>query len=161
METSSTTTNAAQMSARLQVVADLLAQHPDLPAPCVFGYQSTGVVDVTWQLMNSDEAKDDQRTFAQQIVRAFGGTWDKKPWADRFDLSRKHDTDPQIRLEILAHRDQMCERVVVGTEQVTIPATEAVEAQPERVEEREVVEWRCAPLLGDRSPVEHDEAVSA
>lgn len=159
METSSSNTDtAATLAARLQVVTDLLAAHPDLPSPCVFAYGSTTSVDVTWQLMNTEGTKDDQRAAAQQIVRAIGGTWKKSPWGDRFDLERRHDDDPMIKLEILAHRDQMCERVVVGTEQVTIPAQPAqpaVEAQPERVEERDVVEWRCAPLLGDR------EAVSA
>ena len=49
-----------------------------------------------------------------------------------------------------AGRDRVCERVVTGIETVTVPA---VEAKPETTEEREIVEWRCAPLLAGRDEV--------
>ncbi|MBA2952157.1 hypothetical protein GON03_19255 [Nocardioides sp. MAH-18] len=149
-ETSTTSRNTAAATAdRLKVVADLLAAHPDLPAPCVFAYSGSGHVEVTWQLMNTDGHKDNQRDAARTIIAALGGKWTKNPWDDRFDFARP--LDGGITLQIFAHRDQLCERIVTGSETVTIPA---VEAQPERTEQREVVEWRCHPLLAD-------EAVSA
>lgn len=144
------TAPTADLASNLRDVADLLAAHSGLPAPCVFAY-SGGRVDVSWHLMNEEDSKDDQKAAALAIRKAIGGTWTKNPWGDRFDFMRKHG---DLTLQILAERDQMCERVVVGTETITIPA---VEAQPERTEEREVVEWRCDPVLTDEAP----QAVSA
>lgn len=138
---------------KLRAAADLIEAHPELPIPCVFGYQSNHAVEVTWQLMNTEGVKDDQRSAAIQIVQAIGGKWDKEPWGDRFDMVTRRDG---LKIEVFTQRDQVCERVVTGTETVTIPA---VEAQAERVEEREVVEWRCEPLLADRT--DEDQAVPA
>lgn len=131
---------------RLRAAADLIEAHPELPAATVFAY-SSGSVDVTWNLMNSDGTKDDQRTFAQRILREIGGKWRKHPWGDRFDFEREYQG---LNLQICTQREQVCERRVVGVETVTVPA---VEAQPERTEERELVEWDCLPVL--------TEAVSA
>jgi hypothetical protein len=147
-ETTSTTTNTAT---KLRFVADLLDQHPDLPHPCVFTY-GNGTVEVTWQLMNDADTKDAQKDHARSIIAAIGGKWDKHPWDDRFDFSRQLG---EVKLQIFAHRDQLCERVVLGTEEVTLPA---VEAKPERTETREVVEWRCTPLLADDEPAEQVSA---
>lgn len=129
---------------KLRAAADLIEAHPGLPVPVVFAY-SSGQVDVTWQLMNG-ATKDTQRDAAQQILRAVGGKWQKKPWDDRFDFEQDRDG---LNLQIYTHRDQVCERRVVGTEAVTIPASEAIPAQPERTEEREIVEWDCSPVLAE------------
>ena len=139
-ETSNTITST--IVERLRVVADLIASHTDLPTPSVFAY-SHGTVDVSWQLMHDDETKDDQRAAALRIRRAIGGQWNKNPWGDRFDFERDYDG---IKLQIYANREQVCERRVVGTETVTVPA---VDAQPERTETREIVEWDCVSLLAE------------
>ncbi len=101
-ETSTTTITFAD---KLRVAADLIDAHPELPQPLVFAYTS-GHVDVTWQLMNIDEAKDNQRDVAQQIIRTLGGKWSKKPWDDRFDFHQQRDG---LTLGIFAHREQVCE----------------------------------------------------
>jgi hypothetical protein len=132
---------APTLAEKLHAAAALIEAHPDLPIPCVFAYSSSRTVEVTWQLMNDDDNKADQRTAAAAIVKALGGKWTKEPWGDRFDMRTTRDG---LKLEIFAHRDQVCERVVVGTETVVVPA---VPAQPERIEERELVEWRCESLL--------------
>jgi hypothetical protein len=152
MTDTSTTTSDTQptFAQKLRAVADLIEAHPDLPLPSVFAYQGSQKVDVSWQLMNNEATKQVQRAAAVQIVQTLGGSWDKSAWDDRFDLSTERDG---LDLKILSARDQVCERIVTGVETVTVPA---VEAQPERTEEREVVEWRCEPLLAGR-----DEAVSA
>lgn len=131
---------------KLRAAANLIDAHPDLPEPFVVAYRS-GRVEVTWQLMNIDEAKESQRDFAQQIIRALGGKWRKVPWDNRFDFEQERDDG--LVVQIYAHREQVCERRVVGTETVTVPASEAVPAQPERTEEREIVEWDCAPVLSE------------
>lgn len=136
-ETAVTTT-----AERMAFVAELLAGLPaDLPAPCVFAY-SNGTVEVTWQVLH-DEAETQLPTMLA-VRRAIGGQWEKKPWGDRFDISQQ--VNDWLTVEVYAHRDVVCTRRVVGTEQFTVPA---VEAQPERTETREIVEWDCHPILGD------------
>jgi hypothetical protein len=142
-ETATSTTTAPSQADLLQIATDLIRAHSDLlPRPCVFAY-SSGKVKVTWQLMHSDDTRDDQKAAAQQIIRAVGGEWRKKPWDDRFDFEREFCG---IKVEIYASREQVCTRRVVGTETVTVPA---VEAQPERTEVRELVEWDCTPVLAE------------
>lgn len=67
-----------------------------------------------------------------------------------------------ITLQVYAQRDQVCERVVIGTRQVEIeePDPELLAKVPtvRRIATVEDVEWRCTPLL---APAEHAEAVSA
>lgn len=150
--------NHTTTSDKLRSLADLLDAHPDLPTPVITAFGS-GSVQAAWQLMNIAEAKKDQRTWAIRIRRALGGTWRKKPWQDRFDFHTERDG---VDLAIYAHCDQVCERVVTGTETVTIPAVDAQAAQPERTEEREVVEWRCDPVLvGDDAEQPATVAVGA
>lgn len=60
-----------------------------------------------------------------------------------------------MRLHVYIDRNEVCDRVVVGTETVVEkgPDPEAVAALPvvEREVEREIVEWRCRPLLADET----------
>lgn len=145
MTDTSSTTDRPSQAHQLRILADLLDAHPGLPTPFICAY-TNGTVEAAFQLMNSTETKDDQRAVAIQIRRSLGGEWTKEVWGDRFDLVSERDG---IKLAIFTQRDQVCERIVTGTETVTIPA---VEARPARTEEREVVEWRCEPLL-DTHPV--------
>jgi hypothetical protein len=125
----------------LHAAGDLLAEHPDLPQP----YITTSTeprVDLNWYLMLGVTDLGEQKATAQQIIRAVGGHWTKIP--DTYsDFMFRQDRDG-LRFEVMVTREAVCERVVTGTETVTVPA---VAAQPARTEEREVVEWRCEPLL--------------
>ena len=132
-------------SSLLRRAADLLDEHPDLPAPVITAW-SSGTLEVGWQLMNGDRA-DDQKAAVRQIVRAIGGKWDKTDHGAGSDMYFKRKLDG-LNLTIYATREQICERVVVGEETVTIPAKPA---EPERTEVRETVEWRCAPVLAEVS----------
>lgn len=64
----------------------------------------------------------------------------------------------KVKLNVFASRDQVCERVVVGTEQVTrqVPDPDALAAVPtvEVTETVEQVEWICRPMLAaEQQPV--------
>lgn len=126
---------------RLRIIADLIDAHPGLPTPTVFAY-SHGKADVSWHLAHNTDL--DQKATTQAIVRAIGGLWNKGGYDDRLTLTRDWRG---IQLNIFVTREEVCTRRVVGTETVVVPA---VEAQPERTEVRELVEWDCAPVLGDR-----------
>jgi len=93
------------------------------------------------------------------IVRALGGTWSKEYSDGELTMSQ---TREGLDLTVMVRREAVCERVVIGYEPVTIPAMEAMPAtpaMPERVETREIVEWRCTtPLLAEDA--EQAEAVA-
>lgn len=127
----------------LRQAADLIEAHPELPTPVVTTY-SSGTVNVAWQLMNDAATETDQKAAARLIIRAIGGKWDKREYGgDTFYFDQ---TFGLLELSIYATREQVCERIVTGTETVTIAAKPA---EPERVEEREIVEWRCEPILAE------------
>jgi hypothetical protein len=48
-----------------------------------------------------------------------------------------------IELRVLCSRDQVCERIVVGTRPVEVPDPEIVAAAPRVTIDEEIVEWRC------------------
>lgn len=130
------------LSAALSEAAALLASLPSaLPDPYVTA-GSWGYADVNWQLMLDTNDTGEQKRMASEVIRSIGGKWDKVP-GDTFQFTRALGG---LRLKVSVEREAVCERVVTGTEAVTIPA---VEAQPERTEVRETVEWRCEPLLAE------------
>jgi hypothetical protein len=119
----------------LRRAADLIEQHPELPHPIITSY-SAGNVEIDWMIHRDDN----QRGLMKQIRQSFGGIWEKAHAGTYFYLRQEHEG---LRLTITTDREQVCERIVVGTETVTIPA---VEAQPERTEVREIIEWHCEPV---------------
>lgn len=125
--------------AGLRLLATILEDHPDLPLP----YHGRGT-ELLW-IANFWE---DHKAIAREFARAIPGEVTKNVRDDAFDLI---GNVRGLRVQLIVDRDQVCERVVVGTETVTVPARPAIEAEPEHTEEREVVEWRCAPLLDDAS----------
>lgn len=147
------TTEPPALTAALREAADLLEQHPDLPYQPYITSRTNGRAHLAWylplpHLTGSD--LDTQKADAATIVRALGGTWDKsEPSAesDSFNFTQKRG---RLELTVQVDRPAVCERVVTGTETVTVPGRPA---EPERTVEREVVEWRCQPLLADLEAV--------
>ena len=82
----------------------------------------------------------------QDWARAFLGTLEKKFDDESIKLSGKIDG---LHIGIFGNREGVCERVVVGTREVIVPAREAREAEPEHTETVEDVEWICGSLLAD------------
>jgi len=135
----------------LRVLADLQDAHPDLPLPYATAYGS-GKVEVYWFLHINDLEEDlpGQKTTAAQIVSTIGGKWDKREGL--FDNTRYEFTQSRdgLFLEVVVNRAAVCERVVIGTHEVTvsaIPKIPARRATPERVETVEDVQWVCSSLL--------------
>jgi hypothetical protein len=132
----------------LHLAADLIAAHPNLPTPYVTSLtysDGRGHAGLSWQLLVDGLNQEEQKSNAALIVRTIGGKWDKEQMDDRFYFKRK---DGPLSLCISVEREAVCERIVKGTETVTIPAKEAT---PERTEVVELVEWRCEPLLAEVS----------
>ena len=130
-------------AARLVSVAEILA---NLPAHIPHPYITAGDwgTQISWYLTLDNKAKDEaeQKRLAAEIVRLHRGPWVKQERGESFAF--ENTNIPGVKLKVLVAREAVCERVVTGTERFTVPAMEAV---PERTEIREIVEWRCEPLL--------------
>ena len=128
---------------RLRDVADLLAFLPDhIPHPYVTA--GSWGTEISWYLTLDTKNEAEQKRLAADIVRHLGGTWEKGLLGETFIFDSR--VEPGLRLLIAVAREAVCERVVTGTKRFTVPAMEAV---PERTEIREIVEWRCEPLLAE------------
>lgn len=79
---------------------------------------------------------------------AIPGGWDKRVYdhetGGNFELRRKFGP---VKFSVIAPRDDVCERRVVGVETVEIPDP----AAPKVTVEREIVEWDCKPVLAQAS----------
>lgn len=128
-------------AANLRAVADLLDQHPDIEQPYITTHV-TGRVSLNWYL----NGRDDERAEAAAIVKAIDGGWERGEADYSGPLATWRQERDGLALHVQVTREAVCERIVTGEETVTIPAKPA---EPERTETREVVEWRCQPLLSE------------
>lgn len=125
------TDERAEFARGLRELADFIEAHPDRPVPPDI-YAAVHISD-------TDELR--------AAVRAIGSA-DKEYSGDFFTAVRHFPGG--IRYGVQAYREQVCERVVVGTETVEVPDPEALAAVPRVTQEREIVEWRCEPVLAGR-----------
>lgn len=124
---------------QIQAAVDLITATPELTLSAIDIDRFESTVTIR------DYAVDTAADLAR-VSRAIGGRWDKRESDTLFALHR--EIADGIFVELVASRGQVCERVVVGTETVEVPDPDA----PKVTVERDVVEWRCAPILADREP---------
>ena len=135
--------NLLTTALRLRDVADILAFLPDhIPHPYVTA--GSWGTEVSWYLAIDTNNEAKQKQLAAEIVRLHRGPWIKQERGESFAFENLNT--PGVKLKVVVAREAVCERVVTGTERFTVPAMEAV---PERTEIREIVEWRCEPLLAE------------
>lgn len=133
-----TTGNRDRFTAGLRAVAAFLDDHPEVPLPYL------GSPPELMIYLHGDG----QRARLAAITRAMGNVT-KTPvsysdGAERFQVQREFDG---IALVAQATRDQVCTRVVTGTEdreveEVVTPAVTRKVTKPV-----EVVTWECLPIL--------------
>jgi len=121
----------------LRVLADLLDAHPGLPLP----YHASSA-ELIW--IETYRVKESARLFARLIP----GTVTKTPRGDSIDLTGRI---AGLNVLFIASRADVCERVITGTHEVTVPARAAIAATPGRVETVEDVKWVCGSLLAEDS----------
>jgi hypothetical protein len=135
----------------LRAIADLIDAHPDLPQPYINAHSSSNVVEAHWYLHIWADDLTEQKATAAAIVSTLGGHWDKneRTYDDGLEFIQIRDG---LSLDVVVNRAAVCERIVTGSHEVTLPATPAVAAQPatvERVETVEDVQWVCSSLLAE------------
>lgn len=121
---------------------DSNVDHDDETATYISTYASGGSVCINCYGPNA-------RLMMRRVRAMIGGKWSKSAFSDTFSLYQygwgATDEVPMgISLSIHAPREAVCVKRVTGTETKVIPA---VEAQPERTEEVEIVEWDCGDVL--------------
>lgn len=117
-----------QSLADARAALDWLESHPDVPLPYEISYGHLGIFALN--------TKEEARTMARAM-----GSFDKAFDDDYVSLTK---TFGSVKVRAVFNRRDVCERVVIGVEE--IPET----VIPERVEPArkvEKVEWRCASLL--------------
>lgn len=129
----------AEFVAGLRELADFYESRPDMPLP----YTGTTAPLNIWTFGNLGGDERDPKAALGQIARFMGRA--EKVTDDRFFfVSRSFGP---IRLEAGAYREEVCERVVVGTETDEIedydPDALALVPKVTKRIEREVVEWKC------------------
>lgn len=131
----------AAYTAGLRALADALDANTELPLP--YHGSSVGLLVI----LNTEQ---DQRAALRHYAHAFDGAVRKGYRDFDFDL---HGTFRGLKVQVIADRDQVCERVVTGTREVTreIPDPEALAAVPTVTvtETIEDVTWECRPLLAE------------
>jgi hypothetical protein len=131
----------AQRAARdLRLLADFLDANPDLPGSLAYAFDSIHIFP---------SSRDEVAVWARAAMRAHGSVHkhlDSETWAG-LDVTFGEVVKLRVRIE----RQEVCERVVIGTREVTeeVPDPVAVAALPKVAVTTVVedVEWRCMPLL--------------
>lgn len=129
----------------LRVFAAALEKHPEIPLP------NDGM---TLPLIITFFADDDPRAAMAAAARALPCAWRKKVSGNGTAASSYFDLEGDLaglKLLLTAYRDDICERVVTGTREVTETVKDPgkLAAVPEITVTRteETVEWRCGSVL--------------
>jgi hypothetical protein len=134
------TTDRAEYVAGLRQLADLLEQHDELPLP----HDGSAT-----KLLLSFLGDDDPKSALVAAARVIPGKLDKNVWGNYFDLDATLGGPQGLKIKLCAFRDDVCERVVVGTETVTkrVPDPNVTVPMVDVTETVEHVRWDCKPLL--------------
>lgn len=154
------TEDRSSFIAGLCAIARFLDEHPEVPLP----YLGPGAEGSDLPCLPIYLVAGDQKAQIATITRAMGNAV-KAPKSygngdERFQVWREFEG---IVLMAQASRDQVCTRVVTGTEdreveEIVTPAVKRTVVKPV-----EVIEWRCEPLLATaaemtEAALEHDPA---
>lgn len=127
---------------------DLLEAHPELDLP---------FEGVQIELLVTPSRRKEPAEQAEIFARLIPGRVDKQPSANGAYMYLLASIDG-LKLRMILNRADVCERVVVGTREITTKAPDpaALAALPvvEQTVTEEIVEWRCLPILGGGSNAE-------
>lgn len=128
--------------AGLRQLADVLEQHPEVPLP----FQGHGMA-LTFSFFRHG---DDNRAAMAAAAKALPCQLQKAGSDEYFDLNGKL---AGLKIQLTAFRGEVCERVVVGTREVTEEIPDPAAPKVIVTKTVEDVEWRCNSLLADRTEV--------
>jgi hypothetical protein len=143
-------TKRAEYVKGLRALADILEQHPELRLPYEGDSPDIGK-RITFHFLSSD----DPRSEIAAARRALGVPLEKEGDSDSYFYFNGNLHG--LYFNLVAFRNEVCERVVVGTREVEIeePDPELLAQVPtvKRTETVEDVEWQCHPILAEAEAV--------
>lgn len=117
----------------MRAFADLLEAHEVLPIP----YEGSNIPSMLFFF------EDDAREKMAEAARVLGGNLRKGGDNETFHLrGALHG----FEFKLIAMRNAVCTREVVGTEEIEVPDPEVKVPRIKKTIEK--VEWKCHPLLG-------------
>ncbi len=146
--TETTTDRRTEYTAGLRMLADLLDANPNLRLP---GDGNSDYQPITVFVTNGE----DQRANLAAWVRALPGKKTKKEEGTGGAYLGLRALLRGLHFRVLADRDEVCERIVIGTREVTEdrpdPALLAEIPLITTTRTEEIVEWRCSSILDEAS----------
>lgn len=137
----------AEYIAGLRQLADLLEAHPELSMPSSGSWSSDPI--------GIAEFGTGQRERIAKWARLLPGKKSKELGGTSGEILRMLGRLRGLHIKVICDRDEVCERRVLGTREVTeeVPDPEALAAVPTvtRTTVVEDVEWVCRPLLADET----------
>ncbi len=137
-----------RLAAELRALADFIEANPAVTNSLKYAFN---------RVLISVDTKDEVVALARAGMRTTGVKVDKhqgEKWAG-VDLLFGDRSYQSVSLHVYTDREQVCERVVIGTREVTeeVPDPEALAAVPKVTLTKTVedVEWVCSPLLAGAS----------
>jgi hypothetical protein len=124
----------------MRALMDILEANPDLPLP----YQGATTA-MTFHYLGGEDARRDLASAARLIPCSW--TKHAKEYDDGpayLDLAGKLHG---VKIELTAYRDDVCERVVVGTEEREVEEVVQPAVTAKVTKRVEKVEWRCGPIM--------------
>lgn len=141
----------AAVAADLRAIADVIQDNPHLAAMIAQLFERS-----LWPIHAvAYDQRDDPRAVMAGALRQFM-TIASGPAEKHYDSDYFKAAIPlrAVKLRLTDERSQVCTRMVTGTETVTeeIPDPGYIAAAPmvTVTSERDVVEWKCEPLMGSR-----------
>lgn len=135
----------AAFTAGLRAIAAFLDEHPEVPLPYLGGgAEGSTLPAMSIYLTDYDIAREQMAAIARAMGNAVKAPKTYHDGTEAFQVWRAFEGIAQFAQ---APRDQVCTRVVTGTEdreveEVVTPAVKRKVTKPV-----EIVEWRCEPLL--------------
>jgi hypothetical protein len=137
---------AAQQAAGLRQLADIIQANPHLAGDMRHTLRNSLLA----MPLHNTEVTDERARLTEwvRLTKTAGAAITKDASSDRFEVTINFGA---VAVRVIAHRDQVCERVVTGIREVTeeVPDPEALAAVPTVTQTRVVedVDWVCRPLL--------------
>jgi hypothetical protein len=131
---------ADDIATGLRALADMIEANP----------QHADLFRYTFSSINAFAADAAEIAEIARTARRHGAESKKDAKGDAYFTVKLH-WGRRVQLHVNAHRDKVCERVVVGTREVTeeVPDPQALATVPTTTVTRteDIVEWQCKPLL--------------
>lgn len=133
--------------AGIRELADWLESHPEIPIP----HSLSGSSEYAYELIHAQHGED-QKTVVAAVARALPGKVDKRVLKANDELFSITGRLPGgIYIKAIADRDEVCERVVTGTREVTEEVADPAAPKVTVTRTVEDVEWRCGSILSAKS----------